>query len=424
MALLVLAFALACSASMVAAQAVELTVRPDRPDGVYAKGDTATFIIEMKDGGQPVANATLGVDISTNGFPGGEHREIALVNGRAEVSGTQPEPGMLWVRATYKSGDGKEVKADGGAAFSPLEVLPSMPPPDDFDEFWSAQKAALDAVPMGAVLTPEPSPEEGYEVFHVTMNGPDGTKVTGYLAKPAGPGPFPGLVKFFWSGVYSLEARRAVYDAQAGFLAFHMNPHGLENGKPQEFYSELGRGRLANYAHIGRESRETSYLRQMFLRCYRAAEFVASRPEWDGKHLVSTGHSMGGGQALAAAGLSPHVTAVAVDAPAMCDHTAFVAGRMQGWPFLIPVRAGVADPAILTAARYVDGMNFATRITVPALVSTGLQDLTCPSSTTFAVYNALRGPRELVIDANTGHSATRPEWTRKSQELLRAQGGR
>jgi cephalosporin-C deacetylase len=424
MMLLVLGLALGGWAALAATQDVELTVRTDRPDAVYAKGETVTFIIELKDKGQPVEEATLGVDLSTTGFPGGERRQVVLKGGEADVTGSQPNPGMLWIRVTYQPEGGKEVTADAGAAFSPEEVKPSMPPPDDFDEFWSAQKAALDAVPMNAVLTPVPSEDEGCEVFDVSMEGPDGTKVTGYLAKPVGPGPFPGLVKFFWSGVYSLEARRAVYDAQAGFLAFHMNPHGIENGKPREYYRELDRGRLANYAHQGRESREKSYLRQMFLRCYRAAEFVASRPEWDGKHLLSTGHSMGGGQALAAAALSPHVTAVAVDAAAMCDHTAFVAGRMAGWPFLVPVRSGVPDPAILTASRYVDGVNFATRITVPAVVSTGFKDLTCPSSTEFAVYNALRGPKQLLMDPHTAHSATRPEWGRKLQELMRAQGGR
>ena len=38
----------------------------------------------------------------------------------------------------------------------------------------------------------------------------------------------------------------------------------------------LKAGRLAGHMLQGRESREKTYFRQMYLRCYRAAEFVAS----------------------------------------------------------------------------------------------------------------------------------------------------
>jgi cephalosporin-C deacetylase len=424
MVFLVLAFAPCCSAALAATQAVELAIRTDRPEAVYAKGETATFIIEMKNGGPLVAQAPLEVELSSNGFWDVERREVVLEEGRAQVSATQAKPSVLWVRATYRPEGGEAVKALGGAAFSPEEIQASMPPPDDFDEFWSAQKALVDAAPLNAVLTPVPCPVEGYEIFAVTMDGLDGTKVTGYLAKPEGEGPFPGLLRFQWSGVYSLDPNWALNYARWGFLAFNMNPHDIENGQPERYYEELRRGRLAAYSHQGRESRETSYLRQMFLRCYRAAEFVASRPDWDGHNLVATGSSMGGGQALAAAALSPHVTAIAVDAPAMCDHTAAVVGRMPGWPKLVAMRAGVPDPVQLEASRYVDGVNLASRITVPALVGTGFQDLTCPSSSVFAVCNSLRGPKQLVLDPLSGHSGEKPNWSRESREFLLGQQGR
>ena len=424
MVVLVLAGALGWSVALTATQAAELAVRTDRPEAVYTKGETATFIIEMKAGGRPVAQAPLEVELSTNGFWDVERREVVLKDGQARVSATQAEPSVLWARATYQPEGGEAVKALGGAAFSPEEIQPSMAPPDDFDAFWSAQKALVDAVPLSAVVTPVPSPVEGYEVFAVTMDGPDGTKVTGYLAKPEGKGPFPGLMRFQWSGVYSLDPNWALNYARLGFLAFNMNPHDIENGRPEGYYQELRQGRLAAYAHQGRESRETSYLRQMFLRCYRAADFVASRPDWDGQNLVATGSSMGGGQALAAGALSPHVTAVAVDVPAMCDHTAAVVGRMPGWPKLVAMRAGVPNPGHLAASRYVDGVNLASRITVPALVGTGFKDLTCPSSSVFAVYNSLRGPKRLVLDPLSGHSGEKPNWSRESRAFLLGQRGR
>ncbi len=40
----------------------------------------------------------------------------------------------------------------------------------------------------------------------------------------------------------------------------------------------------------------------MFLRMERAIDFLASQPEWDGRILIVTGSSQGGGQAIVAAG--------------------------------------------------------------------------------------------------------------------------
>ena len=134
---------------------------------------------------------------------------------------------------------------------------------------------------------------------------------------------------------------------------------------------------------------------------------------------------MGGGQALAAAALSPHVTAVAIDAPAMCGHAEPVVGRKAGWPSLVAFgRDGTAPPAQLEASRYVDGVNLASRITVPALVSTGFWDLTCPSSAVFAVYNALQGPKQMVVDPLSGHNTgAKPNVARERDEFLRRHRG-
>jgi hypothetical protein len=61
---------------------------------------------------------------------------------------------------------------------------------------------------------------------------------------------------------------------------------------------------------------------------------VASRPDWDKTHFVVAGGSQGG-QALVTAGLSPRVTALAADVPALCDLTGNAVGRYDGWPLMV-----------------------------------------------------------------------------------------
>jgi len=100
-----------------------------------------------------------------------------------------------------------------------------------------------------------------------------------------------------------------------------INAHGIPNGKPAEYYQQLAQGRLKNYPLAGRESRDTSYFRGMFLRLVRAIDYLTSRPEWDGQTVMVIGHSQGGGQALVAGGLDQRVTFIAAGVPALCDHS-------------------------------------------------------------------------------------------------------
>jgi len=51
---------------------------------------------------------------------------------------------------------------------------------------------------------------------------------------------------------------------------------------------------------------------------YRAVDYIASRPDWDGKTLVVMGTSRGPAESCVA-GLHPKITHVIVNEPAGCD---------------------------------------------------------------------------------------------------------
>jgi cephalosporin-C deacetylase-like acetyl esterase len=189
-------------------------------------------------------------------------------------------------------------------------------------------------------------------------------------------------------------------------LALDINAHGLPNGKPDDYYSELARTDLRDYRVRGRESRETVYFLGMFLRLVRAIDFLTAQPEWDGRVVVVHGSSQGGAQSIVAAGLDPRVTFFAAGVPALCDHTGVSVSRVNGWPKFLANPPEPADPKVVEAVRYYDAMNFATRTKAAGFLTVGFIDTTCPPTSVYAAYNALAGKKQIFNDPPSTHAVS------------------
>ena len=165
------------------------------------------------------------------------------------------------------------------------------------------------------------------------------------------------------------------------------------------------RDRLKGYPTRGRESRDTIYFHDMFLRLVRAIDFLTAQPEWDGRTVVVKGSSQGGYQSIVAAGLDSRVTFFAPGVPAGCDHTGFKAGRINGWPKFI--RTGLpSTPGVFEAVRYYDAVNFATRTKAAAFFTVGFIDGTCPPSSVYAAFNVIQNKHDIFNDIPSGHTNT------------------
>lgn len=393
--------------------ACQLKVVTDREDALYKTGEEARFLITVTKDGEPVreGSASYTVDdfipsvASDRGFPNGK---LELKGEPLAVAVTSQRPGFLRCQVSFTPPGGKTLRSVAGAGFSPLEIEPSLPVPDDFDEFWADQKKKVREMPLEAELRSVEQSQAELECFDVQIPCLGGAPVSGYLALPkdAAPKSLPAILWVHGAGVRSSVLANAVKGAQADMLSMDINAHGIPNGKPAAFYSDLNAGALKDYRQAGRESRETVYFRGMFLRLVRALDYLTSRPEWDGKHLIVIGHSQGGGQALAAGGLDPRVTLIASGVPAICDHSGRAAGRINGWPKLVPMgEDGKPDPTSLQAARYVDAVNFASRCKAEAIMSVGFIDTVCPPSSCYAAYNCLQGPKQIITKPLMGHAA-------------------
>jgi lysophospholipase L1-like esterase len=137
----------------------------------------------------------------------------------------------------------------------------------------------------------------------------------------------------------------------------------------------------------------------MYLADIRAVDYLASRPDWDGRTLVVMGTSMGGQQALCAAGLHPKVTHLLVNVPAGADVNGTAHGRKTGYPFWDP-----NDPKVLETAQYFDTANCAALISVPSLVSMGFIDIATPPVGIWAAFNQIKGPKEVAPMPESPHN--------------------
>ena len=409
--LIVAAVSVIASSTAVAAE-YKVKVVAENETAIYEAGSEARFLISVTADDQPVSEGTVSYKVDdyipdqTNaGLPSGS---LVLKGGQAVVKVVSKTSGFVRCHVSFVTPEEKSISAVAGVGFSPLDIAPSLPVPEDFDDFWSRQKALLAKVPMKPELVTVEHDDAALECFDVKVACLGGAPVSGYFAKPkdAEANSLPAVLWVHGAGVRSSLLANAAKGAQAGMLSMDVNAHGIANGKPAAFYKQLSVGKLKNYRHDGRESRETIYFRGMYLRLVRAIDFLTAQPEWNGKVLAVIGHSQGGGQALVAGGIDDRVTLIASGVPAICDHSGRAAGRINGWPKLVPTGDdGKPDPVILEAARYIDAVNFASRCNAEAIMSVGFIDRVCPPSSCYAAYNCLTGDKQVINEPAMGHAA-------------------
>ncbi|MDP1592282.1 MAG: acetylxylan esterase, partial [Prosthecobacter sp.] len=269
----IFASALVLAATSLLAQTPALTLKAatDRPDALYKAGETVTFTIEVTQDGKPMADGKVTGTLSKDGVQPQPPQSLNVLNGKATIIGKLDEPGFLLLRAS----SGK-ASAMAAAGYDPLQLKPSMPVPEDFDAFWSAQKAELAKVPVKSTLTPVASAAKNVEAFDVQVDCL-GKPVSGYLGRPknAKPKSLPALLHVHGAGVRSANVGSTFWAAnEGGMLSLDINAHGIPNGQPKAFYDALATGELKDYRSAGNKDREQCYFKGMFLRLIRAVDFL------------------------------------------------------------------------------------------------------------------------------------------------------
>ena len=390
------------------------SLKVDREDGLYSVGEPCSFTLKITRENCAIANIPFRAEISKDGCA-----PIQKVSGKtdhlgeAHLSGKLDEAGF--VRCTLTLSSGKTVLV-AGAAYDPLNIKPALPIPEDFESYWQTQRNLLNSqdanlkITKLKVLPYGKKIPDNIEIFDVQADIIGG-KFSAYMALPKGSKDksLPAIITCHGAGVRGSYTHLPIHWARNGFLAIDFNANGLPNGLPESEYKKLWDGPLHEYYFKGLDIKDTAFFRFLYLRIMRAIDIITSQRQWDGKILISSGRSQGGGQAIVAAGLDKRITFIASHIAALCDLGAISINRANGWPrdHAKLDKNGNYDKNIVENMRYMDAANFAAITNADAFFSIGYADVVCPPTTTYAAYNQIKGKKQMFVTVDMGHAYNR-----------------
>jgi cephalosporin-C deacetylase len=404
-----------------------ITVTPTSASWTFPLGTPATFTVDVRRDGHPLAGVALTARCGSEMLPPTVTRE--LTSGTAPLAlegGTMTVPGFLRciVTATH---EGRPYRGVGTAGYEPQKIAPTVTDPADFDQFWNDGKALLAKIPMEATreLLPTYAPP-GTIVSHVSFqtvgldpNGATPSRIYGILCEPAAPGRYPALLSVPGAGVRPY--RGLTGPCERGVITLQIGIHGMPVTLDPAVYSSLATGSLSRYMMNNLEDRDRFFYRRVYLSTVRANDFLTSLPTYDGQHLGVVGGSQGGALAIVTAALDPRVMGLSSNYPALSDLTGYANNRAGGWPhFFHPTRPGPQPtPEALRTLPYYDVVNFARRVRVPGIYTWGFNDETCPPTSILSAFNVITAPKTWLLALTTGHNTT-PEQTLRMDAWMEA----
>ena len=143
-------------------------------------------------------------------------------------------------------------------------------------------------------------------------------------------------------------------------------------------------------------------MKHVYLACIRSIDFLTSLSEWDGRNVVVQGGSQGGALSLITAGLDHRVTLCVANHPALSDMAGYLGGRAGGYPHFSQDN-GMFTPDKVKTMQYYDVVNFARRIKAKTYMTWGYNDITCPPTTSYIVYNLISAPKDSLLTPINEH---------------------
>lgn len=403
-----------------------LTV-PDHADWLYQTGENAKVEVSFCKYGIP-RDGELKYSIGNDMLQPDKHGSVKLKNGRAVINmGTKKTPGFRDMKLSV-SLDGKTYVHHIKVGFSVDKINPYTQEPQDFRSFWQKNVEELKQVPMS--YTKELYKDyctDKIDCYLVKLQiDKMGHSMYGFLFYPknAQPGKHPVVLCPPGAGIKTIkDPMRNKYYAENGFVRFEVEIHGLDPRISSETFGEISRAfndRNGGYLANGLENKDIYYMKHVYVGLVRCIDFLTSLPEWDGKNVAVQGGSQGGALAIIAAGLDSRVTQCVANHPALSDMAGYAAkGGTGGYPHFCRQPQILSNKDCLNTLAYFDVVNFARYVKAPTYLTWGYNDVTCPPTTSYAVWNTLKCTKESLLTPINEHWTT-TETNRGQMEWIKA----
>ena len=403
-----------------------LTV-PDHADWLYQAGENAKVEVSFCKYGIP-RDGELKYSIGNDMLQPDKHGSVKLKNGRAVINmGTKKTPGFRDMKLSV-SLDGKTYEHHIKVGFSVDKIKPYTQEPQDFRTFWQKNVEELKQVPMS--YTKELYKDyctDKIDCYLVKLQiDKMGHSMYGFLFYPknAQPGKHPVVLCPPGAGIKTIkDPMRNKYYAENGFVRFEVEIHGLDPRISSETFGEISRAfndRNGGYLANGLENKDIYYMKHVYVGLVRCIDFLTSLPEWDGKNVAVQGGSQGGALAIIAAGLDSRVTQCVANHPALSDMAGYAAkGGTGGYPHFCRQPQILSNKDCLNTLAYFDVVNFARYVKAPTYLTWGYNDVTCPPTTSYAVWNTLKCTKESLLTPINEHWTT-TETNRGQMEWIKA----
>lgn len=403
-----------------------LTV-PDHADWLYQTGENAKVEVSFCKYGIP-RNGELKYSIGNDMLQPDKHGSVKLKNGRAVINmGTKKTPGFRDMKLSV-SLDGKTYEHHIKVGFSVNKIKTYTQEPQDFRSFWQKNVEELKQVPMS--YTKELYKDyctDKIDCYLVKLQiDKMGHSMYGFLFYPknAQPGKHPVVLCPPGAGIKTIkDPMRNKYYAENGFVRFEVEIHGLDPRISSETFGEISRAfndRNGGYLANGLENKDIYYMKHVYVGLVRCIDFLTSLPEWDGKNVAVQGGSQGGALAIIAAGLDSRVTQCVANHPALSDMAGYAAkGGTGGYPHFCRQPQILSNKDCLNTLAYFDVVNFARYVKAPTYLTWGYNDVTCPPTTSYAVWNTLKCTKESLLTPINEHWTT-TETNRGQMEWIKA----
>lgn len=285
------------------------------------------------------------------------------------------------------------------------------PRPSDFNEFWDAALAELDATDPAPKLerSTEIDPRNA-EAFDLWFTGVGGARIYAkYLRPKKREGKLPAILNFHgYTGNSGEWADKLNYVGE-GFVAAALDCRG-QGGKSEDSGAVKGN---THHGHIIRgldDAPEKLLFRSIFLDTAQLARVVMSFEEVDTARVATFGGSQGGALSLVCAALEPRIKKCVSVFPFLSDYRRIwemdlykdaYAELRTFFRHFDPLHQ--REDEIFNKLGYIDIKNLTPRIKADVLMAITLMDTICPPSTQFAAYNNISAKKESIVYPDYGH---------------------